>query len=461
MTLTTVKKTGLENIVSNDADNRILTATGTSSSLNGEANLTFDGDTLKFTHDAVTGFDSNSQDFLVIENGDSDTYINIGTETSRDSGLIFSDDTRARGWYGYNHSGDYAYIGTAGSERFRIKSDGQVNLISSCLTTFGANTTNEAACIKVGYEGSSKGQVRVYGADASTTGSLEFKVSEGDGTAAHTMLFDSGGRLLIGTTDTGDSAADDLVIGDGQANRGISIRAATDGWSSIYFADGISSDANYRGIITYDHTNDALKFSSAGWTATPDVTINSNGNLEIGDGNLVLASTHGISFDPHDAAVSSPGSDSNLLDDYEEGTFTPTIGTNGSALDPAPGYTVQVGEYTKVGNLVTCNVYVSWNSAGAGGSGTIGLFGLPFTISSHGSYTGVSFGWSYWSHAGLYENNYITAYGQSGQAYALFLYQRTHSGSSGNADWAMTYTVVDATFAHDEGSFSCTISYHV
>ena len=106
-------------------NNQITTVTG-ANAIQGESKLTFDGDTLKFTHDAVTGFDSNSQDFLVIENGDSDTYINIATETNRDSGILFSDGVRARGYYNYNHNSDYASIGTAGSERFRIDSDGNI-----------------------------------------------------------------------------------------------------------------------------------------------------------------------------------------------------------------------------------------------------------------------------------------------------------------------------------------------
>ena len=59
------------------------------------------------------------------------------------------------------------------------------------------------------------------------------------------------------------------------------------------------------------------------------------------------------------------------------------------------------------------------------------------------------------------QHNYITAYGQAGQSYAVFLYQRSYNGSAGNTDWGATYTAVDATFAHNEGSFSCTISYHV
>jgi hypothetical protein len=116
-------------------NNQITTVTG-ANSIQGEAKLTFDGDTLKFTHDAVTGFDSNSQDFLVIENGDSDTYINIATGATRDSGLLFSNGTRAEGYITYSHDTDDLCVSatddiwfrTAGSERVRIDSSGKVGI---------------------------------------------------------------------------------------------------------------------------------------------------------------------------------------------------------------------------------------------------------------------------------------------------------------------------------------------
>ena len=149
------------------------------------------------------------------------------------------------------------------------------------------------------------------------------------------------------------------------------------------------------------------------------------------------------------------------MDDYEEGTFTPVLTTGGSAFSTDPGYSPQIGEYTKVGNLVTVNIYMGWNNNGAGGDGTLRLAGLPFTIKSNGWYTGVSFGWQYWNHQGMNQHNYITAYGQAGQSYAVFLYQRTYNGSAGNTDWGMTYTAVDASFAHNEASFAVTISYQV
>ena len=63
----------------------------------------------------------------------------------------------------------------------------------------------------------------------------------------------------------------------------------------------------------------------------------------------------------------------NKLDDYEEGTWTPTIGTEGGS-----NYTLSssAGYYTKVGNLVCVEAAITFT---AEGSGTITIISLPFT----------------------------------------------------------------------------------
>jgi hypothetical protein len=49
----------------------------------------------------------------------------------------------------------------------------------------------------------------------------------------------------------------------------------------------------------------------------------------------------------------------NLLDDYEEGTWTPAFANIGTGT-----YLYQVGRYTKVGNLVTASVHLNINVLG-------------------------------------------------------------------------------------------------
>lgn len=69
-------------------------------------------------------------------------------------------------------------------------------------------------------------------------------------------------------------------------------------------------------------------------------------------------------------ATQNASSDANTLDDYEEGTWTPSLG--GTAT-----YTIQTGRYTKVGRVVHVQGRLAVNSIGTGSTGVIS--GLPFT----------------------------------------------------------------------------------
>lgn len=59
-----------------------------------------------------------------------------------------------------------------------------------------------------------------------------------------------------------------------------------------------------------------------------------------------------------------------------KGTFTPTIA--GSSSNPTPTYTAQSGSYTKIGDRVYFNIFIS-TSGIAGGAGDLRISGLPFT----------------------------------------------------------------------------------
>jgi hypothetical protein len=66
----------------------------------------------------------------------------------------------------------------------------------------------------------------------------------------------------------------------------------------------------------------------------------------------------------------------NLLDDYEEGTWTASY-TGGSTVSGGD----QACRYTKIGNLVQCTGSVYYTSV-SGGSGALKITGFPFTQSS-------------------------------------------------------------------------------
>jgi hypothetical protein len=90
-------------------------------------------------------------------------------------------------------------------------------------------------------------------------------------------------------------------------------------------------------------------------------------------------SLNGITFPA--TQVASAGA--NTLDDYEEGTWTPSF--TGSTTNPTVSYNVQTGKYTKIGRLVTASFVCIASGTPSGGSGDILISGLPFGVSTTSS----------------------------------------------------------------------------
>ena len=77
----------------------------------------------------------------------------------------------------------------------------------------------------------------------------------------------------------------------------------------------------------------------------------------------------GICFNSDTAAA-------NALDDYEEGTFTPSFGFNLANFNGS--YSAQGGRYTKIGNLVSVSMQID-ATKGTGTGGTATIYNLPFS----------------------------------------------------------------------------------
>lgn len=75
-------------------------------------------------------------------------------------------------------------------------------------------------------------------------------------------------------------------------------------------------------------------------------------------------------------ATQVASADANTLDDYEEGSFTPTLVSSGGGT---PTYTTQVGRYVKVGSKVTVWGRVTLATKGTLAAGTLTVESLPFT----------------------------------------------------------------------------------
>ena len=70
----------------------------------------------------------------------------------------------------------------------------------------------------------------------------------------------------------------------------------------------------------------------------------------------------------------------NALDDYEEGTFTPTIDGEGAASITCSSV---IGQYTKVGRMVNCGITYTVNAVSGGASNlAVDIGGLPFTTNA-------------------------------------------------------------------------------
>ena len=117
----------------------------------------------------------------------------------------------------------------------------------------------------------------------------------------------------------------------------------------------------------------SLAFGTTIGTPSDKLTVRYDGLVTVETDNLKIGTAgKGIDFSANTHAA---GMTSELLNDYEEGTFTPTISSTVGAIT---AYTINSARYTKIGRVVHIVVqfFVSDNGTGAG---QIYLQGLPFT----------------------------------------------------------------------------------
>jgi hypothetical protein len=151
-------------------------------------------------------------------------------------------------------------------------------------------------------------------------------------------------KMIIGTTN--------LVINEIGAVFNVRIEGDTD--ANLFYTDA---------------TNDKVGIG----TISPAEKLDVVGKIKVSDNIVIGTSGKGIDF----SATPGTGT-SELLADYEEGTWTPVIA--GSTTAGTATYAVQTGTYTKVGDLVHVQSFLIWS--GHTGTGNMLLTGLPFTSST-------------------------------------------------------------------------------
>tara|TARA_R110002020_G_scaffold41814_2_gene122912 strand:- start:2581 stop:4146 length:1566 start_codon:yes stop_codon:yes gene_type:complete len=157
-----------------------------------------------------------------------------------------------------------------------------------------------------------------------------------------------GARLEFYTAANGDNTSNPVknlsIESDGVLISSKGIEFEGSGLSTSQ--SGISSSGNGGSIRIFTNGNQAFTFGADG----------SGGDLTIADGDLVIGTAgHGINFSAE--SPSGSGSASALLDDYEEGSWTPALAvTSGSLTVTLDGTTN--AKYVKIGKQVTCWFYI-------------------------------------------------------------------------------------------------------
>ena len=210
--------------INNNADNRVITGSGTANTLEADANLTWNNSTGQLVVGA-----SGSGYISVRKPAIAQVDIQHSTTNSY-SRLYMSQSSGSGGYFAINKLGtvDAGYTGGANA----------VQLWSSANAPMLFATNNSE-------------KVRIT----------------------------SNGHVLLGTgTDYADSNSDDVQIYS-SGDTGISITSGTSHYGSIYFGDATSGDARNAGIIRYNHSVDAMEF----WTNQGEkVRINSSGQMGLG-----------------------------------------------------------------------------------------------------------------------------------------------------------------------------------
>ena len=338
--------------INNNANNRLITGSGTANTLEGEANLTWDGSVL-----SATGSDAQLRLYDSTASSENSAFRLMAYNGANmiQSGKAFSSDSKADLVFGSMFGG---------SEWLRIDSSGNVTI----------NTGNLTIPDSIIHNGDTNTKIRFPAADTismEVAGSEVFKIVPD---AAH----GSSQSIRLRTTHTIDGAAVNMGgtkaysagiirglvnIRDGNAYN-VTDNGGGLGFSAIYNSGGShttmsqiegvkanNTDTNYEG---------AIKFS----------TRHNLGNMV----EKARIGLNGLSFQGDTAAA-------NCLDDYEEGTWTPTVIRSSAGYSGS--YNAQVGIYTKIGRLVHLAFSVDIQNF-SGGGGHVGLAGLPFSVGGNG-----------------------------------------------------------------------------
>jgi carbon monoxide dehydrogenase subunit G len=285
-------------------------------------------------------------------------------------------------------TGDKIAVGTLTGNIFQAQTITGASIAANSIGSSNLTITGVASGT---YGGATQIPVITVGTDGRVTYSAN--VSSGGPTqpptpyTANAVVYAANTTAL--TTSSGLTYNGTALVAAGgifKANGSPSLSAATAGEAILAPESGLGALLYGRGT-TYDVVLGRRTTNVALGVLADTVNLFAGGSIKATSTISVGAATPstsgaGITF----PATQSTSSDANTLDDYEEGTFTPTIlfgGNNTSMV-----LNRQYATYTKIGNRVFINMYVSISPTKGSSTGTATVAGLPFQNVNDGNGAG-------------------------------------------------------------------------
>lgn len=202
--------------------------------------------------------------------------------------------------------------------------------------------------------------------DSGTTGNIDLKTNNGTRQLQVAHVASAVNFVQIAGRATGLAP----LIGSLGSDTDVGLQIYSQGAGTITFQTATSTVNQFQIL----HTALASRnITVTGSVAGNPIISTTGGNLQVGT-VLDLGSTGQIQF----PATFNPSAGANVLDDYEELTWTPAIAFGGSSVGVT--YTLQEGRYTKIGRLVVASWNLILSNKGAA-AGSVTITGLPFTAS--------------------------------------------------------------------------------
>ena len=220
----------------------------------------------------------NTTDGGLFTLNDSNSVVEIGSGGGGGSGDKISEGNTEVETVDTGSDGHIKFT-TEGTENLRITNEGNLLLGTTTNSGEGITVYGDAGSTS----GGSKGSAMIFQNSNTGTGNNSglYVGNFGDkngyiwnyepsskivwGTSdLYRMTLDQSGRLLLGTTAQGETAADNLTIASANAgDTGITIRSGSTSTGNIYFSDATTGAGEYDGYIQYDQDDRHLILGTA------------------------------------------------------------------------------------------------------------------------------------------------------------------------------------------------------